>query len=152
MVYYFLQSNSTQEYDYLINRFNNFGLRLDKVSKTSGYDFSEAIELGEIIHSKPTISCYIPKDNVWEELCVGTAYLSAGSMPEFLQEVCNLMKKGKLSPRPEDLQSVKELFLFKQRCEWIICFTRIILIFQVFFGIIILLDRRSRSKRNTAVC
>lgn len=114
MVYYFLQSNSTQEYDYLINRFNTFGLRLDKVSKTSGYDFSEAIELGEIIHSKPTISCYIPKDNVWEELCVGTAYISAGPMPEFLQEVCNLMKKGKLSPRPEDLQSVKELFLFIQ--------------------------------------
>lgn len=114
MLYYFLQSNCKQEYDYLMNRFSEFGFRLDKVSQTSGYDFSDTVALGEIIHSKPTISCYIPKDNVWEELCVGTACLSAGAMPEFLQEICNLTKKGKLAPHPEDLKAVKELFLFIQ--------------------------------------
>jgi len=117
MLYCFSQSGYKKEEVYLLDRFDTFGFRLDKVSKTTGYDFSATVPLHETIYSKPTISCYIPKDNVWEELLTGKASISAGPVPPFLQEAYHLVGIGKLQPRPEDFQAVKDLFLFIQYGE-----------------------------------
>ena len=108
----FCEKHAFMVYEYLKQRFLQFGFMLLELKSPKLYEFSEDIPEGEVISCQPILKYYWPPDDLVKTATASQSFLSAGKAPAFLKEIQKLAKQGKISLRDEDFHIARQMLLY----------------------------------------